>query len=287
MMNCKKCNTKLDPKFRKCPVCGNKISWSERNAELQIRRKSAKGRQRLLVGNVDIAEMRKKEKIKAYFGRGNRNKDARSKDIIPVIIAGVLLIVILLSASNSGKAKDNKDVVTVTGAAVSENAGESQATLTDAQNEAIDYNQTESDQLIPASEGDASRETASPLDATEMVSPEDQKAGDLRNAAYIYLVIDNILKNGSKQYSSYLLDNKNMVIVVNGSMLEDDPEGAYNCIWDNLGSKEVLPQYRDEGAEYFSFYIDDEEVLHICIATPENEAAYELLPEISEEYKTN
>lgn len=286
-MNCKKCNASLDPKFTECPVCGNKITWSERYTEFQARKKRSKGRQRLLVGNDNIAEMHKKEQIKAYFGRGNRDKDARSKDIIPVIIAGVLLIVILFSAGNSGKAEENKNLTSATDAIVVEEDNKTLVTLTDSQEQVAEFDQSEGEKEQNIIASDTNAEKASSQDAIEVVSPEEQKKADLRSAAYIYLVIDNILKNGGQQYIDYLLDNKNKVVIVAESMLEDDPDGAYKCIWDNLGSKEELPQYRDNGAEYFSFFIDDNEVLHICIATSENKAAYELLPEISEEYESD
>lgn len=295
-MNCKGCGKKIDPKFKECPYCRRKITWSERHSEMSLRRTLAKGRRKKLYGDTELAGKRKTEDYPEYMGRGSRNKSGSMTDQLPVIAAGIILLVIIISAGishGSRKAvEESNEIATATSAATDE-----AASITDA----------EAASITDATEGDAVNyptggTSMSQLKAEEVIGEEvqenqdeqeegaEEEISDSRTVDYyqgmvIYSVVSDIMQNGEESYKTFLNDNKNKTFIISEEMLEDDPTGTLNSIWRNLGSAAPLPQYTDNGSQNYSFYIDDQSQLHICITTEENDSAFEIYPDTSEDYK--
>ena len=131
--------------------------------------------------------------------------------------------------------------------------------------------------------GEGIQESQEEAVAGEEIS--DSRTIDYYQGMVIYSVISDVMQNGEENYKAFLNDNKNKTFVISEKMIEEDPTGTLNCIWRNLGSTAPLPQYTDNGSQNYSFFIDDNSQLHIYITTEGNDAAYEVYPDTSEEYK--
>ena len=117
-MECKKCSGKIDPKYKECPYCGNKITLKERINEIKLRRSMARGRRRLVQIDFVTAEKRNDENYNDYMGRGKRISDGNIRDYVPIILVTLLLIAALVSAGirDNGSKTPETNVATVTDA---------------------------------------------------------------------------------------------------------------------------------------------------------------------------
>lgn len=300
-MKCRKCGSILDPKYKKCPRCSEPISRKDRVTELKTRKKASKGRRKNIFIDENIAAYRQNEDIPAYYGRGSRNQDSNISDYIPIIAVVVSMLLIILSAgiiSQGRKQPENTPVLYASKTDASASADDSDidikeslaATPSTAQRSSEteapgEGTKIDESKIVEASTSNKDSEEKSSNDNNEIAITPQQL--DLYQGGILQSVITDILENGEQSYIDYLNKNKNKVTVISEDMLNDDPSGAYDCIWRGLGSVALVPEYKDNGAVSYSFSIDDEGELHIYIATEEDPAAYELYPDTDDEYKTD
>ncbi len=279
-MKCSKCGYRIDPKFKECPCCSEKISWKERRQEIKKRRVSAKENKKKVIPETDLAFKRSKEYYKAYFGRSSRNREYDFSDYIPIIAMVFLVLIIIISVGLvTGRDKKSSEqietyVQTETDAKEDENEQEEKAVVTTKQQDIYNNHQNilyASGTDVSASEGDAEKQSLKELDVYQ--------------GTVLASVISDIIENGEKRYRDYLFDNENKVTVISEDMLNEDPSGVYDCIWRNIGSVKLTPGYTDNGACAYSFMIDSDEKLHVYLATSEDVTAYEIYPDVCIEYK--
>ena len=291
-MKCNRCGHVIDPKFKECPYCSEPVTWKESHEEMKSRRREAKGREKEVYIDADIAEFRKNEDLPAHFGRGTRNRDLIYHDYIPIIAVVGLILIVFLSAGiiSSGRndkvkrdtviyASETNAISTMTDAAMNDEIDKNKSNDEDKTESVSDVRDQNNEMLTEAS----TMTDASKNDDEVTVDPRNI---DLYQGKVLESIILDILENGEQSYIDYLNENRNKVVTVSEDMLSDDPSGAYDCIWRGLGSVALVPEYKDNGATSYSFMIDDNGTVHVYIATEDNPASYELYPETDPVYKT-
>ena len=285
-MFCDKCGAKIDYKFKECPICNEKIGLKKRLREQREIKTYSRNHPKNVWANEKISGKREAEERKAYFGRKKRTEQVRTSNFIIYAIAAALIMIIFSAGIYDKYIKNNLGNENVM--AQSENGDsnsniELKATSTDAEQNKATPTEAISDRATPTESIEDN--------SSDGVSNLPDKEVDRLAAEGIYKLSSDIIKNGKKKYKQgykrQLLNNKGKAVVLSEEIRKDEKSDVYDYIMDTLGDDSLKIRYRDNGAEYYSIYVDDKNLVYIYAATKENPMAYALCPDIDASYNSD